>query len=99
MPGGHVELEEAAGEYLVYGEFQDAVLSGLQACAVEADGADVAVAVGDFRGFYLEGPAVFQVDLHVREVGGSEDAMLLRYIRFMISRCQYWVFQGLEVQA
>ena len=60
MPGAHLELEEAAGEYLADGEFQDAVLSGLQACAVEADGADIAVAVGDFRGFYLESPAVFQ---------------------------------------
>ena len=75
MPGAHLELEEAAGEHLVYGEFHHAVLSGAEFLAVEADGADVAVAVGDFRGFYLEGPAVFQVDLHVREVGGSEDVL------------------------
>ena len=29
MPGAHLELEESAGEYLVYGEFHHAVLSGL----------------------------------------------------------------------
>ena len=60
MPGTHLELEGAAFEDLADGEFQDSVLSGLEPCAVEADGADVAVAVGYLGGLDLKGPAVFK---------------------------------------